>query len=104
MSTLAEINFNYQNAIRQAKELDEVASKLENAANRDMEEILNAVSKAWKSTESAPAYIRKGQKVEGDIRTTAGNIRNIASAIRTIAERIRQAELEAWEIANARKD
>ncbi|MCI9670652.1 MAG: hypothetical protein HFF49_03760 [Lawsonibacter sp.] len=66
-----------------------------------MENILNDVNSAWKS-DSAPQYMKKGQKVEGDIRITAGNLENIAQAIRTIAQRIKEAELEAWRIANAR--
>ena len=66
-----------------------------------MENILNDVNSAWKS-DSAPQYMKKGQKVEGDIRITAGNLENIAQAIRTIAQRIKEAELEAWRITNAR--
>lgn len=59
-----------------------------------MENILNDVNSAWKS-DSAPQYMKKGQKVEGDIRITAGNLENIA-------QRIKEAELEAWRITNAR--
>ena len=102
MATLSEIYFNYNQAIEQAKQLDEVAEQLTNAANRDMEDLLNDVSRAWKS-DSAPQFLKKGQKVEGDMRTTARNLKNIASAIRTIAKRIRAAELTAWRIANARR-
>lgn len=99
--TLSEIYFNYEQAIRQAAQLETIAKNLRKAANNTMEDILNHVNSAWKS-DSAPQYIKKGQKVEGDILTTAGNLENIAQAIRTIAERIKEAELEAWRIANAR--
>lgn len=102
MSSLSEIYFNYNKAIAQAKQLDRIAERLTNTANNDMENVLNDVSKAWKS-DSSPQYIKKGQKVEQDMRTTAGNLKNIASAIRTIAKRILEAELEAWRIANERK-
>ena len=103
MATLSEIYFKYNQAIEQAKQLDEVAEQLTNAANRDMEDLLNDVSRAWKS-DSAPQFLKKGQKVEGDMRTTARNLKNIASAIRTIAKRIREAELTAWRIANERSN
>ena len=53
MATLSEIYFNYNQAIEQAKQLDDVAQQLTNAANRDMEDVLNDVSRAWKS-DSAP--------------------------------------------------
>lgn len=102
MSSLSEIYFNYDQAIKQAGKLETVAKDLRRAADRTMEDILNDVNSAWKS-DSAPQYIKKGQKIEGDIRTTAGNLENIARAIRTIAQRIKEAELEAWRIANARK-
>lgn len=101
MSSLSEIYFNYDKAIKQAGQLEAVAKDLKKAADTTMEDILNDVNSAWKS-DSTPQYIKKGQKVEGDIRITAGNLDNIARAIRTIAQRIKEAELEAWRIANAR--
>lgn len=102
MSSLSEIYFNYNKAIAQANRLDGIAKKMKNAANRDMQGILNDVSRAWKS-DSAPQYVRKGEKVKGNIQTSSKNLEEIASTIRTIAERVRDAELEAWRIANERK-
>lgn len=101
MSSLSEIYFNYDRAIEQAKKLEGISGQLKKAADNTMEGILNDVHGAWKS-DSAPQYIKKGQKVEGDMRATAGNLANIASTIRTIAQRIRDAELVAWRIANER--
>ena len=102
MSSLAEIYFNYDKAISQANQLDNVAKKLKNAANNNMETILNDVSRAWKS-DSAPQYVKKGQKVGNDMNTSAKNLNQIASTIRSIAKTVRDAELEAWRIANERK-
>lgn len=102
MSTLNEIYFNYNKAINQAQELENISKQLKNATNNTMEDILNDVHATWKS-DSTPQYIKKGQKVEDDIRTTATNLTNIAQTIRTIALRIRNAELNAWRIANERK-
>ena len=101
MSSLSEIYFNYDRAIEQAKKLEGISRQLKKAADNTMEGILNDVHGAWKS-DSAPQYIKKGPKVEGDMRATAGNLANIASTIRTIAQRIRDAELVAWRIANER--
>ena len=101
MRSLSEIYFNYDRAIEQAKKLEGISRQLKKAADNTMEGILNDVHGAWKS-DSAPQYIKKGQKVEGDMRATAGNLANIASTIRTIAQRIRDAELVAWRIANER--
>lgn len=101
MSSLAEIYFNYDKAIQQANKLDEIARKLRTASNSDMDRILKNINAAWKS-DSAPAYIKKGNKVGSDIVTSAKNLERIASTIRRIAQEIRDAELAAWEIANAR--
>lgn len=101
MSSLSEIYFNYDKAIKQAGQMETVAKKLRKAADSTVDDILNDVNSAWKS-DSTPQYIKKVQKVEGDILITAGNLDNIAQAVRTIAQRIKEAELEAWRIANAR--
>lgn len=102
MSTLSEIYFNYNKAVSQARQLDSAAAKLKQTAQNDMTEILNKVYVSWKS-DSSPQYIKKGEKVRNDIVTTSRNLSSIAQAIRTIAERVKEAELEAWRIANERK-
>ena len=81
MSSLAEINFNYRKALKQASQLEAIATKIQNAS---------------------PAYLQKGRKVQGDISTIGGNLKNIASTIRTVAQIIYEAELEAWRIAHER--
>lgn len=101
MSSLSEIYFNYNKAVEQANQLDDIAKRLNNAASQDVEKLLNDINTAWKS-DSTAAYIKKGQKVEADMRTTVNNIKNIAGTIRTIAKRIFDAEMEAWRIANER--
>lgn len=101
MSSLNEIYFNYNKAIAQAERLDDIAKRLTDAADVTLDGILGDVYQAWKS-DSTQGYLKKGEKVEQDIRTTAKNLRDVAKAIRTIAERIMQAELEAWRIANER--
>lgn len=101
MSSLSEIHFNYKQAIEQANQLDSIAKNLKKAANRELEQILNDVNRAWKS-DSTQAYIKKGRKLEGDMCISAKNLNQIADAIRSIAKRIRDAELEAWRIAHER--
>ncbi len=101
MSSLAEIQFNYQKALRQASQLEGIARKLKNASGTELQNILQQVHSAWQS-DSAPQYLQKGRKVQGDINTTAGNLNSIASTIRTVAQIIYEAELEAWRIAHER--
>lgn len=101
MSSFSEIQFNYNQAIAQANQLDLIAKNLKKAANKDLEQILNDVNRAWKS-DSTQAYIKKGQKVKGNMGISAKNLNQIADSIRSIAKRIRDAELEAWRIAHER--
>lgn len=99
--TLSEIYFNYEQAIRQADELDRISNRVKDAASEDLDDIIGEVNHAWKS-DSSNEYLKKMKKVQDDMGTTAGNLTRIASAIRTIAGKVREAELEAWRIANAR--
>lgn len=101
MSSLSEIYFNYNKAMEQANQLDDIAGRLSNAASQEVEKILNDINHAWKS-DNTSAYIKKGQKVEADMKATADNIKSIAGTIRTIAKRVLDAELTAWRIANER--
>ena len=99
--TLAEINFNYRKALQQAAQLETIARKVRSASQNELQGILQQVHGAWQS-DSAPAYLQKGRKVQGDINTISGNLNNIASTIRRVAQIIYEAELEAWRIAHER--
>ena len=99
MNTLSDINFNYDRAIRQAERLEVLSRRLKKAANEDMERILSAVNRAWKSA-SAPNYLRKGETVEADLAAMAEDLKKTALKIRTIAEQVREADMEARRIAD----
>ena len=101
MSSLAEINFNYRKALKQASQLENIARKVKNTSQNELQGILNQVHSAWQS-DSAPDYLKKGKKVQTDITTISGNLTNIATTIRTVAQIIYEAELEAWRIAHER--
>ncbi len=100
--TLSEIYFNYNEAVKGANRIDNIAQQLDKQSDDKIGEILLGVKAAWES-DSSPQYLKKGQKVQKDIKTTAGNLRRIAVTIRNIAAQIRNAELEAWRVANERK-
>lgn len=99
--SLAEINFNYRKALKQASQLEDIARKVKNTSQNELQGILNQVNSAWQS-DSAPDYLKKGRKVQTDIATISGNLRSIATTIRTVAQIIYEAELEAWRIAHER--
>lgn len=101
MSSLSTINFNYARAIQQAERLETLSVRLKQAADNDMERLLNATRRAWQS-DSAPSYLRKEEKVGAEIRSLSDELKKTARKIRVIAEEIRAAEMEARRIANER--
>jgi len=94
-----DINFDYERVIRQAERLEALSVRLQRASEQDMARMLDALQRAWRS-ESTPAYLRKGEKVEAQIQTLSKELRKTARAIRDIAEEVRAAEMEARRIAN----
>ena len=99
MNSLPDINFDYERVIRQAERLEALSVRLQRASEQDMARMLDALQRAWRS-ESTPAYLRKGEKVEAQIQTLSKELRKTARAIRDITEGIRGAEMEARRIAN----
>lgn len=96
---MPDINFDYERVIRQAERLEALSVRLQRASEQDMARMLDALQRAWRS-ESTPAYLRKGEKVEAQIQTLSKELRKTARAIRDIAEEVRAAEMEARRIAN----
>lgn len=92
------IQFNYNKAISQAKELENLASQLESLAKRDVDDTLMAVSRGW-SGDSSDLFVGKGRKAQGDMRASAKQLRNLAEGIRIVAKNVRNAEERARLIA-----
>lgn len=99
--TVSEIMFNYNQAIRQAARLDEIAGKLEQIAAGKLENSLGALKNAWRCENASQFYGKMGQ-VQSDISGDAKAVRKVAENIRETAERIKEAELRALEIAESR--
>lgn len=94
------INFNYNQAIQKADDLDAAAAKLEADAVAEMDSIISAINQNW-TGDNATAYIAKCTQEQGKINDIAQSIRNTASTIRTMAANIKAAEEEALRIAEA---
>lgn len=99
--SMYEIEMDFTNAKNQAANLENVAKKIENMINNDFEPCMRGISANWKG-DNAEAYVKKGNKLKGDIAKSAKNLRSAASTIRTIAKNIYDAEKAAYELAQAR--
>lgn len=99
--TKRQIIFNYNQAINQAKKLENIAKNMDRLSKDKLNDTLGTLKNAWRS-DNSPQYYSKAAKVQEDIRSTANNIRRTAQGIRTTAEAVKRAELRALEIAKSR--
>lgn len=101
MKSSSEIRFDFQNAMDQAKKLDELANSIDRRVAGKLDETSQSVHAAWKG-DSANRYIGKTQELRWQIQQTARTLRDTAEDIRRIARRIYEAEMRALEIAQRR--
>ena len=102
MSSRWEIRMDFQQAMNQARRLDEIADRLEKVAKKSMEQSMQNLASAWKGT-NASAFLQKEDRLQEKIKKTADNVHAIADDIRSVARRVYEAEMAAWRIANERK-
>lgn len=102
MKTYGEIRFDYQNAMAQAKRLDELADSIDRRVAGKLEESAQSIHAAWKG-DTSTRYIRKTQTLKEEIRKTARTLRETAADIRRIAQALYNAEMQALEIARKRE-
>ena len=99
MASYATINFNYQKAMRQAAQLEDLANQLKRIANSDVDSALDQVAGSWKG-DSANIFLQKGNKAKNDLIQSAKQLQNTANAIRSAARALRAAEIRAKQIAD----
>lgn len=91
MKTEQEINFNYDNAMKQVAELNEIASSLKKVGSTNLSDCMKKVGKNWKG-ENATAYVKKGDALNQKITKCAKSISETAKALSTMAENIYHTE------------
>lgn len=96
-----KLKINFEKALKQAEELENIAKEIENVAKVDLEDSFNSISRNWTGGNSNN-YIKKGAKVKEDIKKTAKNLKETAEAIREIVRRDKEAEEAAERIAQER--
>lgn len=101
MATLESIQFDLEQAKRQAAELDNIANSLSSLAKDQLAGSLQTLSQNWKGV-NANSYISKGNKLQGNINSSSSQLHAIASDIRTIAQNIYNAEMAALQVAEER--
>jgi len=98
MKTAWEIEFDFQQALAQARELDGVGSRLNELANRRLANLQQALPSYWEG-DSARLFGQKEEELKAAIIKSGRSLHEEADKIRAIARRIYQAEMDALEIA-----
>lgn len=99
--TMHTIEMDFQEAKRQADELEQAAQSLGMLADGQFQSCLAGIAVNWKG-ENAAAFCKKGNIVGSNIKNVAGNLRDAAEVIRQIAENTYNAEKRNYEIAQNR--
>mgnify|MGYP003292541133 CR=1 FL=1 len=101
MKSLFSIEFDFQQAIKRAEELEDIAADMRKLADEELETSLQSLSVAWKG-EAANAYLNKGTRLRDKILKSASDLIKTASTIRRVAKRTYDAEKRAYQIAMER--
>jgi len=95
------ITIDFERTMRQAAQLDEYADSLRKMTVQEYETAMQTLSSQWVS-DSASAFLTKGEALKANMEETARDIESIAAGLRRAARRIYEAERRAEEIARQR--
>lgn len=99
---MSKIEMDFQRANQQADSLEELAAELNRLAGSQFEGTLNELAMNWKG-DNASAFLRKGSRLEENMKQTAKNIKNTAIQLRRTAKLIYDAEMYAKQLAEKRE-
>lgn len=96
------IQMEFGKAEEQARNLDQIANDMNRLADDTLAETLAGIKSAWNSNNSAE-YIKKGQRVQEELKKRAQELKNTASVIRQISRNTYEAEMNALRMITQRK-
>ena len=85
------IEFNYKEALRQARELEQISEELKKLVDRRLKNQQAELGVVWKG-ESAQVFQKKADELFDDIKKTAAKTQRIAHSVQTTAKSIKSAE------------
>jgi len=99
---MAILNFNYNQAISQANQIDAVATDMLNAANRELQNTLDSIGACWQG-EASRQFITYCTATQTEIKSQAKSLQDLARRIREVARIIKEAEDRARELQRKRE-
>ena len=85
------LKFDFDKANAQIRELEEIASEIEQLASTDYENLMQEMRSAWKGS-VADAYMRKASTVQEKIKKTAQDIQKTSEKYNQAVKRVQTAE------------
>lgn len=97
MKSKKEIEMNFERAVSQAIELEELSKELSKLANNHLLGAIEMLGKGW-SGENADRFLRGSRVATGEVLNTADDLIKVAKNIRTTAGIVYNAEKSAMQI------
>lgn len=94
---MAITNFNYNNAISQANQVDNIAKEMLAVANRQLQTTMDSIGACWRG-EASQQFLGHCATTQADIRDQAKKLQDLARRIREVARIIEAAEERAKEL------
>ena len=91
---MSSINFNYNQAISQANQIEGIANEMLRLASNNFRNTIDSIGASWKG-EAAQQFLGYCAKTQGDIEAQARSLQSIAGRIRDVARNIKEAEERA---------
>nr|WP_300167678.1 WXG100 family type VII secretion target [uncultured Flavonifractor sp.] len=101
MKTKWQIEFDFEQARKQANRLDDIADQLEHLAKKQIERYNQELPSYWRG-KSASLFQKKQDEMKKNVLQSARELRQQAECIRRIARLLYEAEMAALEIARRR--
>lgn len=101
MASLATIKLNYRQGMEQARRLGELAEKLREEGDRQLEDMISNLNTNWKG-ENAQAYLIKCRRLQKNIQKNANQLSKASEVVRTIVKNTYDAEMASYRIAQER--
>ena len=96
------IAFNYQEAMRQSRELEQISDNIKDLAEKFLRSGQSGLRISW-TGDSAELFYQKTEELYKDIKKTANNMAKISNTVHSTAKAIKAAEDAAKELIDTVK-
>lgn len=98
---MAIMDFNYNQAMNQANQIETVANDMLNVANKQLQNTVDSIGVCWQG-EASQQFISYCVTTQSDIKEQAKKLQDLARRIREVARIIKEAEERAKELQRQR--